>query len=165
MPSGVRQFWDQVHPSSLNQETINNCATKYRIYVGLLVTPPVFRKPLPNTNNNKRNRDEAADDSPDENAADVDIQVGAAPTATDPNQVPRKRYRRPGPSYREPGIAMDDDNDDDDDDAEEDEATIERKKADAEEFREERLIAFLNDPERSMKIFLSSYMREQGLIW
>lgn len=31
--------------------------------------------------------------------------------------------------------------------------------------REEQMIEFLNDPEEKMKIFLSSYMRKQGLIW
>ena len=34
-----------------------------------------------------------------------------------------------------------------------------------EEVGEERLMAFLNDPVKSMQIFLSSYMRERGLIW
>jgi hypothetical protein len=90
--------------------------------------------------------------------ADPNIQVGNE----DPDQnPPRRRYRRPHPNYRDVGV----DDDDDDDEEEDDEATIERKKAEAEEFREERLIAFLNDPEKSMKIFLSSYMREQGMIW
>ncbi|KAG6875987.1 hypothetical protein C0992_001542 [Termitomyces sp. T32_za158] len=31
--------------------------------------------------------------------------------------------------------------------------------------REEQMIDFLNDPELKIKIFLSSYMRKQGLIW
>jgi hypothetical protein len=31
--------------------------------------------------------------------------------------------------------------------------------------KEEKVLTFLNDPEESMKIFLSSYMRRQGLIW
>jgi hypothetical protein len=31
--------------------------------------------------------------------------------------------------------------------------------------REDKLNAFLNDPEQMIKIFLSSHMRKQGLIW
>ena len=31
--------------------------------------------------------------------------------------------------------------------------------------REEEMVEFLNDPEERMKVFLSSYMRKQGLIW
>jgi hypothetical protein len=31
--------------------------------------------------------------------------------------------------------------------------------------KEEKVVTFLNDPEVQMKIFLSSYMRKQGLIW
>jgi len=57
------------------------------------------------------------------------------------------------------------DDDDDDDDEEENDATIARKRAEADEFREEKLTAFLNDPEKSTMVFLSSYMREQGMIW
>ena len=31
--------------------------------------------------------------------------------------------------------------------------------------KEEKVVTFLNDPEKQLKIFLSSYMRNQGLIW
>jgi hypothetical protein len=31
--------------------------------------------------------------------------------------------------------------------------------------KETRVLAFLNDPEKSVKVFLSSYMRKEGLIW
>lgn len=31
--------------------------------------------------------------------------------------------------------------------------------------KEAKLLAFLNDPEKSVKVFLSSYMRREGLIW
>ena len=31
--------------------------------------------------------------------------------------------------------------------------------------KEEKVVTFLNDPEEQLKIFLSSYMRKQGLIW
>ena len=31
--------------------------------------------------------------------------------------------------------------------------------------KETKLLTFLNDPEKSVKVFLSSYMRKEGLIW
>ena len=31
--------------------------------------------------------------------------------------------------------------------------------------KERKLLVFLNDPEKSVKVFLSSYMRKEGLIW
>jgi hypothetical protein len=31
--------------------------------------------------------------------------------------------------------------------------------------KEDKLEAFLNDPEHATKVFLSSHMRKQGLIW
>lgn len=34
-----------------------------------------------------------------------------------------------------------------------------------EEVREEKISIFLSDPEKAVRIFLSSYMREHGLIW
>lgn len=60
------------------------------------------------------------------------------------------------PATANPDVIMDDDDDEDEDD---------RHKSDADEIKEERLNAFMDDPEQSMKIFLGSYMREQGLIW
>jgi hypothetical protein len=51
------------------------------------------------------------------------------------------------------------------DDHDEDEGALQARKSDLEEQREEKLIVFLNDPEKSVTIFLSSHMREQGLIW
>ena len=38
-------------------------------------------------------------------------------------------------------------------------------KLDEEELREEKISIFLSDPEKAVRIFLSSYMREHGLIW
>lgn len=58
---------------------------------------------------------------------------------------------------------IDDDLDDLDDDDEDDEDSEEAPES--EEFREDRLVAFLNDPERAVRIFMSSHMREKGLIW
>jgi hypothetical protein len=121
----------------------------------------VYRKPLPNAITNKRSHDEAGDDVSDDNE---DPKVIAGTDELD-QKAALKKHRRPRPNYNDADAAMVDDDDDDDDEEEDDEATIAKKRADAEEFREEKLIAFLNDPERSTMIFLSSYMREQGMIW
>lgn len=120
----------------------------------------MYRKPLPNAITNKRSHDEAGDDVSDDNE-DPKLTVGT--DEPDQKSAPKK-HRRPRPNYNDAETAMVDD-DDDDDEEDEDEATIAKKRADAEEFREEKLIAFLNDPEKSTMIFLSSYMREQGMIW
>lgn len=37
--------------------------------------------------------------------------------------------------------------------------------AEIEELAEDRLMVFLNSPEKSTKVFLTQYMREHGLIW
>lgn len=115
---------------------------KYRIFLGLLVIP-VFRKPLTEPNSNKRGRDEPAD---------IALGEGNASASKAAEGVPSKK-----------GVGDMDDLDDDDDDDEDD--ALEKNVLEAEEFREDRLIAFLNDPEKVVQIFLSSYMREKGLIW
>lgn len=53
----------------------------------------------------------------------------------------------------------------DDDDFDGDGDAAEGTGANIEELTEERLIAFLNDPQLSTKIFLTHYMREHGLVW
>jgi len=122
----------------------------------------VYRKPLPNAITNKRSHDEAGDDVSDD---DENPKVTVGTDELDQKAAPKK-HRRFRPNHNDADAAIvDDDDDDDDDEEEDDEAAIAKKKADAEEFREEKLIAFLNDPEKSTMIFLSSYMREQGMIW
>ena len=114
--------------------------------------------------NNKRTRDNAGDDS-SEDIDPADPKIASGTDGQNQNAPPKKALRpQQNDTYVANAGGMDDD-DDDDDDEDEDEATIERKKAEAEEYREEKLTAFLNDPEKSMMIFLSSYMREQGMIW
>lgn len=122
--SGVGQLWDQ-----------------FRLYVGLLVNPTVYRKPT---------KDEADDDDDDDCDSPSTTQIngedtfGLAPSVKDPA---RSTY----------SVELDDHDDDDE--------GLQGRKSDLEEQREEKLIVFLNDPEKSVTIFLSSYMREQGLIW
>ncbi|KAG2066082.1 hypothetical protein BDR04DRAFT_1107344 [Suillus decipiens] len=122
--SGVGQLWDQ-----------------FRLYVGLLVNPTIYRKP---------SKDEEADDEDDyEGDNPSNIHVNAEDTSG------------PVPSNDVAPSALSVELDDHDDD----EGSLQARKSDLEEQREERLIVFLNDPEKSVTIFLSSHMREQGLIW
>lgn len=123
--SGVSQLWDQ-----------------FRLYVGLLVNPNVYRKPS--------KEGEADDDDDDDDDGPTDIQTNTKDTSGSvlPSDDPaRSAY----------SVELDDHDDD--------EGTMQARKSDLEEQREEKLIVFLNDPEKSVTIFLSSHMREQGLIW
>ncbi|KAG1844950.1 hypothetical protein DFJ58DRAFT_801710 [Suillus subalutaceus] len=123
--SGVSQLWDQ-----------------FRLYVGLLVNPNVYRKPSKDG--------EADDDDDDDEDGLSNIQINAEDT---PGSVPSSK----DPARSAYSVELDDHDDD--------EGTLQARKSDLEEQREEKLIVFLNDPEKSVTIFLSSHMREQGLIW
>ncbi|KAG1877423.1 hypothetical protein F4604DRAFT_1757510 [Suillus subluteus] len=123
--SGVSQLWDQ-----------------FRLYVGLLVNPNVYRKPSKDG--------EADDDDDDDDDGLSNIQINAEDT---PGSVPSSK----DPARSAYSVELDDHDDD--------EGTLQARKSDLEEQREEKLIVFLNDPEKSVTIFLSSHMREQGLIW
>lgn len=127
----------------------------------MLVTPSVFRKPLANSTNNKRTRDAADEElSDDEVSTPAKSQSNVQVAPNEGENLPRRKLRRPRPDSKD-----DENEDDDDDDDEDDDVAMDRKKVESEEFKEERLAEFLNDPERSVQVFLSSYMREQGLIW
>jgi hypothetical protein len=117
-------------------------SSKFRLYVGLLVNPNVYRKPS--------KEGEADDDDDDDDDGPTDIQTNTKDTSglVLPSDDPaRSAY----------SVELDDHDDD--------EGTMQARKSDLEEQREEKLIVFLNDPEKSVTIFLSSHMREQGLIW
>lgn len=122
--SGVGQLWDQ-----------------FRLYVGLLVNPTIYRKP---------SKDEEADDDDYEGDDPSNIHVNAEDTS---GSVPPSDDVAPSAF----SVELDDHDDD--------EGTLQARKSDLEEQREEKLVVFLNDPEKSVTIFLSSHMREQGLIW
>lgn len=122
--SGVSQLWDQ-----------------FRLYVGLLVNPNVYRKP---------SKDGEVDDDDDDDDDGPNMQINAEDT---PGSVPPSK----DPARSAYSVELDDRDDD--------EGTLQARKSDLEEQREEKLIVFLNDPEKSVTIFLSSHMREQGLIW
>ncbi|KAG0698703.1 hypothetical protein DFH29DRAFT_940358 [Suillus ampliporus] len=122
--SGVNQLWDQ-----------------FRLYVGLLVNPNVYRKP---------SKDGEADDDDDDSIGPSNDQINAEDTS---GQVP------PSEDHVQSAYSVELDDHDDD------EGALQARKSDLEEQREEKLVVFLNDPEKSVTIFLSSHMREQGLIW
>lgn len=123
---------------------------KFRLYVGLLVNPTVYRKPAKGDQDGSPDIDDDDDDDGDNSS---NIQTN---TEDIPGQVPSSKSHAPSAYSVELGDA---DNDDDDED------TFRAPKTDTEEQREEKLLVFLNNPEKSVTIFLSSYMREQGLIW
>jgi hypothetical protein len=107
------------------------------LFTGLLVNPSVFRK----VGAKKYARAESPDfESDDED--DPAMNVGDGVTTGDSR--PAKRQRS--------GEARDVDEEND------------PHKMD-EEVREEKISIFLSDPEKAVRIFLSSYMREHGLIW
>ncbi|KAG1776738.1 hypothetical protein EV702DRAFT_1045784 [Suillus placidus] len=114
---------------------------QFCLYVGLLVNPSVYRKP---------SKKGEADDDNDNDDGPTDIQTDTKDTSE--SVLPSDDPARSAYSV--------DLNDHDDD-----EGTLQARKTDLEEQHEEKLIVFLNDPEKSVTIFLSSHMREQGLIW
>lgn len=71
-----------------------------------------------------------------------------------------KRAREEG-TADEDGTKAEGGEGDEEEDDEEDDDVVDV----TEEATEEKLMAFLDDPVKSMQIFLSSYMRERGLIW
>ena len=72
-----------------------------------------------------------------------------------PPQLPRKRFpnRTPYELYNKDPIPVSSD------------AEVHALLARAAVEKETKLLAFLSDPEKSVKVFLSSYMRKEGLIW
>ncbi|KAH7922047.1 hypothetical protein BV22DRAFT_1121726 [Leucogyrophana mollusca] len=133
---------------------LNNLWDQFRLYVGLVSNQPKFRKA--DKYLQEASPDLGGDFSEDDKEPAAQSNAGNADAASSAEQLSQSKKRR------RPGADIAEDFDDDDEDDEED---TPRLKEDAEEEQEEKLSAFLDDPEMSMKIFLSSYMREQGLIW
>ncbi|KIJ69743.1 hypothetical protein HYDPIDRAFT_79187 [Hydnomerulius pinastri MD-312] len=130
--SGLNILWDQ-----------------YRMYVGLLINPSVFRK----TQASKYGRDPSPDfDSDDEGEDPVMTTDGTTGGDFDPR--PKKRHRS-----GDANDVADQAADADGEDGPFDPHTLD------EELRDEKITVFLNDPEKAIRTFLSSYMREYGLIW
>lgn len=93
---------------------------------------------------------DARAESPDFESDDEDdpvMSIGGPTASTTRDARPTKRQRP-----------------DDDPNSDEENLIYDSHKPD-EELREEMISVFLSDPEKSVRIFLSSYMREHGLIW
>lgn len=118
--------------------TLSKRNIKFRLFTGLLVNPSVFRK----AGAKKSARAESPDFESDEEEEPF---MNIEDDATAGDSRPTKRQRS--------GEARDLDGDESD-----------PQKLD-EEVREEKISIFLSDPEKAIRIFLSSYMREHGLIW
>ena len=84
----------------------------------------------------KINGGKSAPEEESDEDSDVELETAGIPTATGPTQATSEKDTAAADQI----IELDD-------------------------VREDKLNAFLNDPERTIKIFLSSYMRKQGLIW
>ncbi|KAG8219055.1 hypothetical protein J3R82DRAFT_4811 [Butyriboletus roseoflavus] len=120
---------------------LNNLWDQFRMFTGLLINPSVFRK----VGAKKYARVESPDfESDDED----DLAMNDSDGATAGNSRPTKRPRS--------GETLDA--------ANEESPFPDPHKLD-EEVREEKISIFLSDPEKAVRIFLSSYMREHGLIW
>ena len=113
-------------------------SSKFRLFTGLLVNPSVYRKASA--------KKDARAESPDFDSDDDDDSTMNVGDAAAGESRPAKRQRS--------GEAFDLD----------DEEESDAQKTD-EEIREEKISHFLGDPENALRIFLSSYMREHGLIW
>ncbi|KAL4081360.1 hypothetical protein V8B97DRAFT_13831 [Scleroderma yunnanense] len=126
---------------------LNNIWDQFRIFVGLLINPTVYRK------------DEAKsgerDAFPDSDSEDEGLTSGVV-SATDLNSQGSSRLSKDRPRPCDPSAVEKGDEDEDE--------LFDPQKID-EETKEEKLMIFLKDPEKSVRIFLSSYMREKGLIW
>ncbi|KAI6040415.1 hypothetical protein EDC04DRAFT_2894151 [Pisolithus marmoratus] len=122
---------------------LNNIWDHFRLYIGLLVNPTTYKK-----GENKKATRNASPDSDSEDDSDGDLPEVVSTCAK--VQDTSKKRPRPRDSLS---------NSDEDEDV-----PFNQQKID-EETREEKLTVFLSDPEKSVRIFLSSYMREKGLIW
>ncbi|KAF5388292.1 hypothetical protein D9615_000822 [Tricholomella constricta] len=147
-PTGIAAAWDQ-----------------FRLFVGLLSNTPVWTRTdkAPQEENENENDSDSGDDEAEaefegkENTiveAQFERGGAAAAAAAAPKKNPaRARARPPYALYGVEPIPVGSD--------EEVKALLNGENA----RREEQMVEFLNDPELKIKIFLSSYMRKQGLIW
>lgn len=137
--SQVPYLWDQI-----------------RLYVGLLGVTPVWHR------TDLASSPTAAAQTPQENTSESDDDYSDTDTRNvyqaqqdEPQRRPFKRFhvRPPYALYGATPVQVDSD------------AAVQRLLEDEKGRKEERLLSFLNNPENSVKVFLSSYMRSQGLIW
>ncbi|TFY67899.1 hypothetical protein EVG20_g3757, partial [Dentipellis fragilis] len=145
-------------PQGATGHALQNLWDQFRTYVGLLHNPII----------NRKKQDQISDDSDDEAGpkapAPAPVHVVQQPAPPPPtkaetdNPAYLKRRKRP---FRPMGSAYDEP-----DEAEAEEGlSWDEKLQNRREEKDIRMDNFLNDPERSMRIFFSSYFRDRGLIW
>lgn len=156
--SQVPYLWDQVRPFFL----IHNhsfSSTQIRLYVGLLGVTPVWHRTdlasSPTAAAAAAQTHQGNTSDSDDDYSDTDTRNVYQTQQDEPPRRPFKRFhvRPPYALYGATPVQVDSD------------AAVQRLLEDEKGRKEERLLSFLNDPEKSVKVFLSSYMRSQGLIW
>jgi hypothetical protein len=130
---------------------------QYRLFIGLLSNTPVWRKVEKSSHSPSPEDDD--DDEVSDGLSDTEPAMDSlVRSETNEPQQPRQAPLRPRPRtpYANYGVELP---------KVENEEEIKALLEDASYEKEERMAVFLEDPEKSTKIFLSSYMKDQGLIW
>ena len=156
---------------------------QFRLYAGLLGAPPIWtRTDLPQPEEGNDEDENEVEGGPTRSSAlphhkgpNLDVEVDLASDFDDdddefisnisqtrptdksqrPPHPPRRRFplRTPYELFNKDPVPVSSD------------AEVHALLARAAVKKETKLLAFLSDPEKSVKVFLSSYMRKEGLIW
>ncbi|KAG5733548.1 hypothetical protein E4T56_gene17151, partial [Termitomyces sp. T112] len=122
---------------------------QFRLFIGLLSNTPVWtRTDKPQLEDEPESSDDEA-----EFAKEQTIEAQTSRSGSKRPPPPRVRARPPYALYGMEPIPVSNDQE------------VKTLLNNENVRREEQMIEFLNDPELKMRIFLSSYMRKQGLIW
>ncbi|KAJ7509130.1 hypothetical protein B0H11DRAFT_1963960 [Mycena galericulata] len=121
---------------------------QFRIYAGLLGTTPVWQKA-----SDKAADDDDIDDDDFDEVDDSKAKSGGQDPSGEKRFPPRPRPRAPYELYgKEPAIVEDDEQ-------------IRDLIAASRAKKEDKVSEFLDDPARAIQVFLSSYMRSEGMYW
>ncbi|KAF7353358.1 hypothetical protein MSAN_01524300 [Mycena sanguinolenta] len=118
-----------------------------RIFSGLLASTPVWHKVSDKT---AEDADDFDDDFEDDDSGSKSVYQGGPGERRYP---PRPRPRAPYDRYGKAATVVEDDED------------IRKLLDDARAVKEDKLVVFLDNPARSIQVFLSSYMTYQGIIY
>ncbi|KAJ6464347.1 hypothetical protein C8R45DRAFT_498212 [Mycena sanguinolenta] len=120
---------------------------QFRIFSGLLGSPPVWHKASEKAD---EDADDFEDDFEDDYSGSKSIHQGGPGERRFP---PRPRPRAPYDRYGKPSAVVEDDED------------IRKLLDEARAIKEDKLVAFLDNPAHAIQVFLSSYMTYQGIIY
>ncbi|KAG5638072.1 hypothetical protein H0H81_001921 [Sphagnurus paluster] len=123
---------------------ISSCWDQFRLFVGLLANTPVWTR---------KDKEEEADQGSDSDIDGDDEAAFEDKPAPPPVSGKRPRARPPYALYGTEPVPVTSDEE------------VRALLANEANRREEQVVEFLNDPEHKMRVFLSSYIRQQGLIW